>query len=226
MNLKITEFFDVDTHSFTYVVHDEKTLDAIVIDPVSGGIYKEFLSVKGLVLKGILDTHIHADHMTEVQPGVPYGVGNLFFKDFEVKHFGNISVKAIPTPGHTPYCMSYLIEDNLFTGDALFMPDYGTGRCDFPGGSAENLFHSITKNLYSLPDETKVFVGHDYCPNGRELAFQTTIGESKKSNKHVTELTAENNFVNFRRERDKTLQPPKDIERNIRFNITAGKPLL
>ena len=247
-DLKITEFFDMDTHSFTYVVHDENTRDAIVIDPVLGGAQKEFLVAKELNLKGILETHAHADHLTGSQelkksfPSALISIGKRIsevqktfgsmndnfdhlFTDSEVKSFGSITVKAIPTPGHTPCCMSYLIGDNVFTGDSLFMPDFGTGRCDFPGGSSECLFQSITKNLYTLPDETKVFVGHDYCPNGRELAFQTTIGESKKANKHVTQKTSVSEFVTFRSERDKTLEHPKDLERNIRFNICAGKAL-
>jgi len=97
------------------------------------------------------------------------------FKDFEEVSFGSLKMKAIPTPGHTPACMSYLFEDAVFTGDALFMPDYGTGRCDFPKGSAKDLYKSVTKNLYSLPNETRVFVGHDYSPNGREMKFETTI---------------------------------------------------
>lgn len=238
----------MDTHSFTYVVHDENTRDAIVIDPVLNGAQKEFLVATELNLKGILETHAHADHLTGSQElkklyptamvcigkriteiRVNFGVsGEGFehlFSDFEEKSFGSIKVKAIPTPGHTPCCMNYLIGENLFTGDSLFMPDFGTGRCDFPGGSAETLFHSITKNLYTLPESTNVFVGHDYCPDGRELAFQTTIGESKKSNKHVKSTTSESEFVKFRSERDKTLQAPKDLEKNIRFNINAGKSL-
>lgn len=236
----------MDTHSFTYVVHDENTRDAIVIDPVLGGAQKEFLVATELNLKGILETHAHADHLTGSQelkslyPSARICIGNritevrknfgvtgesfdLLFSDFEEMSFGSIKVKAIPTPGHTPSCMNYLIGENLFTGDSLFMPDFGTGRCDFPGGSAEALFHSITQNLYTLPESTKVFVGHDYCPDRRELAFQTTIGESKKSNKHVKSSTLENEFVKFRNERDKTLQVPKDLEKNIRFNINGGK---
>ncbi|MCB0348892.1 MAG: MBL fold metallo-hydrolase, partial [Bdellovibrionales bacterium] len=91
------------------------------------------------------------------------------FKDFEEVEFGSLKMKAIPTPGHTPACMSYLFGDAIFTGDALFMPDYGTGRCDFPKGSAKELYHSVSQNLYSLPDNTRVFVGHDYSPNGRDM---------------------------------------------------------
>ncbi|HLW57562.1 MAG TPA: hypothetical protein VKY27_09270, partial [Bacteriovoracaceae bacterium] len=109
------------------------------------------------------------------------------------------------------------------TGDALFMPDYGTGRCDFPKGSAKDLYHSVAKNLYSLPDETRVFVGHDYLPNGREMQFQTTIGESKKNNIQLTEKTSENEFVEFRESRDRTLKAPRLLLPSIQVNIDAGK---
>lgn len=246
--IQVTEFFDMDSHSFTYVVHVEETRDAIVIDPVLDGPEKDFLFADKLQLRGILETHVHADHLTGSQqlktvfPNAILCIGeritevqkifkatktdgsqfDYLFKDYETKTFGSISVKAIPTPGHTPCCLTYLIGSNAFTGDALFMPDFGTGRCDFPGGNAHSLFKSISE-LYRLDDATKVFVGHDYCPNGRELAFQTTIGESKKTNKHVTSSTSETEYVQFREGRDKTLDPPKNLERNIAFNICAGK---
>lgn len=252
--MKITEFYDMDTHSFTYVIHDEETSDAIVIDPILDGPEKDFLFARKLNLRGILETHIHADHLTGSQqlkkefPQAIHCIGHRItevqktFKeklhleqlktdgsqfdylltDHESKSFGSVNVKTIPTPGHTPCCLSFLVGKNIFTGDALFMPDFGTGRCDFPGGDPHRMFKSIT-DLYKLGEETKVFVGHDYCPNGRELAFQTTIGESKKSNKHIRSSTTEQEYVSFREERDKTLEPPKDLERNIAFNICAGK---
>ncbi len=144
------------------------------------------------------------------------------FKDFEDVDFGSLKLKAIPTPGHTPACMTYLIEDAAFTGDALFMPDYGTGRCDFPKGSASSLYHSVTSILYKLPDETRVFVGHDYLPNGREMRFQTTIGESKKSNIQLSKLTSEKDYVDFRTARDKTLSAPRLLLPSIQVNIAAG----
>ena len=131
-------------------------------------------------------------------------------------------MKAIPTPGHTPACMSYLFEDALFTGDALFMPDYGTGRCDFPSGSAKELYHSITKNLFSLPNQTRVFVGHDYSPNGREMRFETTIGESKEKNIQLKSITTESEFVEFRQGRDKTLKAPRLLFPSIQVNADAG----
>lgn len=144
------------------------------------------------------------------------------FKDFEEVQFGSLKMKAIPTPGHTPACMSYLFGDAVFTGDALFMPDYGTGRCDFPKGSAKNLYHSVSKNLFSLPDETRVFVGHDYSPNGREMKFETTIGESKKSNIQLKSQTTEAEFVAFREARDKTLKAPRLLLPSIQVNADGG----
>lgn len=148
---------------------------------------------------------------------------DYLLKDYEEINFGSLKMKAIPTPGHTPACMSYQFGDNIFTGDALFMPDYGTGRCDFPQGSSKSLYHSVAKNLYTLPDETKVYVGHDYSPNGREMKFQTTIGESKKSNIQLTANTTEQEFVSFRDARDKTLKAPRLLLPSIQVNIDAGK---
>lgn len=135
---------------------------------------------------------------------------------------GSIKVKTIFTPGHTPACSSYVIEDMVFTGDALFMPDYGTGRCDFPMGSAKDLYHSIHEKLYALPDETKVFTGHDYQPNGRELKYQSTIGESKAQNIQLKGETSEAEFVSFREARDATLSEPRLLLPSIQVNIDAG----
>lgn len=144
------------------------------------------------------------------------------FKDFEDIQFGSLTMRAIPTPGHTPACMSYLFGDVVFTGDALFMPDYGTGRCDFPKGSARDLYYSVSKNLYSLPDSTRVFVGHDYGPNGREIKFETTIGESKKNNIQLKATTSEAEYVDLREGRDKRLKAPRLLLPSIQVNIDAG----
>lgn len=144
------------------------------------------------------------------------------FKDFDEVQFGTLKLKAIPTPGHTPACMSYYFDGHVFTGDALFMPDYGTGRCDFPRGSAKDLYHSVIKNLYSLPDETKFYTGHDYSPNGREMRYQSTIGESKKSNIQIKPETPEAEFVSAREARDKTLNAPRLLLPSIQINIDAG----
>jgi glyoxylase-like metal-dependent hydrolase (beta-lactamase superfamily II) len=145
------------------------------------------------------------------------------FKDFEQVKFGSLQMRALPTPGHTPACMTYLFGDAAFTGDALFMPDSGTGRCDFPKGSAHDLYQSVMNTLYKLPNETRVFVGHDYSPNGREMRFQTTIGESKKSNIQLSEVTSEKDYVEFRAARDKTLNAPRLLLPSIQVNIAAGQ---
>jgi glyoxylase-like metal-dependent hydrolase (beta-lactamase superfamily II) len=143
-------------------------------------------------------------------------------KDFEEVNFGSLKMKALPTPGHTPACMSYQFEDHVFVGDTLFMPDYGTGRCDFPRGSAKDLYKSVSEILYTLPEDTKVYVGHDYLPDGREMRYQTTIGESKKSNIQLTNLTREKDYIEFRTTRDKTLKAPRLLLPSIQVNIAAG----
>jgi glyoxylase-like metal-dependent hydrolase (beta-lactamase superfamily II) len=140
----------------------------------------------------------------------------------ETLQVGPLEVKTIFTPGHTPACASYLIGDAVFTGDAIFMPDYGTGRCDFPAGCAEDLYDSIKNKLYELPDETRVFVGHDYQPGGREVKWQTTIGEEKKSNIHLKADTDKKDYVSFRNKRDATLDAPKILLPSVQFNIRAG----
>jgi glyoxylase-like metal-dependent hydrolase (beta-lactamase superfamily II) len=144
------------------------------------------------------------------------------FKAFEEVNFGSLKMRALPTPGHTPACMSYQFGGSIFVGDALFMPDYGTGRCDFPRGSAKDLYKSVSEILYSLPDTTKVFVGHDYSPGGREMKYQTTIGESKSSNIQLKIETSEREYVDFRTTKDKTLKAPRLLLPSIQVNIAAG----
>lgn len=264
---KITHFFDPDTFTITYLVVDEATKDTVIIDPVldfdppTGQItdrsIKEvvnFIESEKLFVRGILETHAHADHLSSSQilkkifPNAVLGIGekiklvqevfkghfninylktdgsqfDYLFKDFEEVSFGSLKMKAIPTPGHTPACMSYQFGDAVFTGDALFMPDYGTGRCDFPRGSARELFRSVSNNLYSLPNETRVFVGHDYSPNGREMKYMTTIGESKKNNIQLKEQTKEKDYIEFREKRDKSLKAPRLLLPSIQVNIDAG----
>ncbi|TNE90742.1 MAG: MBL fold metallo-hydrolase [Deltaproteobacteria bacterium] len=136
---------------------------------------------------------------------------------------GSLSFEVIHNPGHTPACISYHIEDALFTGDALFMPDFGTGRCDFPAGSATDLYESVTERLYALPDETRVFVGHDYGPGGRAIAWETTIGESKAKNKQLTVDTDREQFIQWRMERDATLSPPRLLFQSVQVNVRAGQ---
>jgi hypothetical protein len=128
----------------------------------------------------------------------------------------------IATPGHTPACASYEIGDAVFTGDALFMDDYGTGRCDFPKRSADAMYDSICR-LYELPDETRVFVGHDYLPDGRELRWETTIGASKDHNPQLNASTTRAAFVSMRTQRDATLEAPRLLFQSVQTNIDGGR---
>jgi glyoxylase-like metal-dependent hydrolase (beta-lactamase superfamily II) len=136
---------------------------------------------------------------------------------------GSLRVEVIPTPGHTPACVTYRIGDAVFTGDALFIEDYGTGRCDFPKGDASQLYTSVHDRLYKLPDETRVFVGHDYQPGGRPLRFETTIGASKKQNVQLRTETTRDEYVAFRRARDATLAAPTLLFPSVQVNIDAGR---
>ncbi len=148
---------------------------------------------------------------------------DVLVKDGQKFSLGDIVVTAIHTPGHTPACMSWLIGDAVFVGDTLFMPDYGTARCDFPGGSAETLYNSIQK-LFALPDETRVFLCHDYKAPGRdEYVWETTIGEEKRTNKHVGAGTDMDSFVKMRTERDAGLDMPKLILPSVQVNMRAGE---
>jgi glyoxylase-like metal-dependent hydrolase (beta-lactamase superfamily II) len=135
---------------------------------------------------------------------------------------GTLEVEVIATPGHTPACVTYRIGDAIFTGDALFMDDYGTGRCDFPKGSADALYDSIQK-LYELPDDTRVFVGHDYQPDGREVRWETTIGASKRQNPQLNATTTREQFVSFRQARDARLAAPALLFQSVQVNIDAGR---
>lgn len=265
---QIKTFFDKSTWTLTYVLWDEKTHDAIVIDPVldydqatsktsehSAKLVIDFLREKQLTLHFILETHAHADHLsgsqiikrefphaqiaigekiTKVQEifkevfGLPEDFktdGSQFdrlLKDGEEFSAGSIHIKTLFTPGHTPACASYLIDDHVFVGDALFMPDYGTGRCDFPAGSATQLYHSVHGRLYELPENTKVYTGHDYMPNGRPLKFTATIAEEKKENIQLKAETSLDDFVRFRTDRDQTLAAPKLLLPSVQVNIDAG----
>lgn len=148
---------------------------------------------------------------------------DLLLNDGQILDVKAFELKVIFTPGHTPACCSYLIKDLLFTGDALFMPDYGTGRCDFPLGSSKELYNSIHNKLYKLPDSTRFFTCHDYMPNGRDLQFESTIGDSKKNNIQLKDSTTEAQFIEFRDSRDMTLSAPKLLLPSIQINIDAGK---
>ncbi len=143
-------------------------------------------------------------------------------KDDEMVRAGSLSFKVLFTPGHTPACASYLFGDAIFTGDAIFLPDYGTGRCDFPQGDARSLYQSIVRRLYSLPEATRVFVGHDYQPGGRKMQCETTIAESKQRNIQLNAATTEEEFVQFRKVRDATLSAPRLLYPSVQINIAAG----
>ncbi len=142
--------------------------------------------------------------------------------DGEMLSAGSLTIEVIATPGHTPACVSLKIGDAVFTGDTLFTEDYGTGRCDFPRGSAEALYDSVQR-LYALPDDTRVFVGHDYQPGGREVRWQTTIGASKAKNPQLSATTTREAFVLLRRARDASLPAPRLLFPSVQVNVDAGR---
>ena len=144
------------------------------------------------------------------------------FKDGEVFAIGNLQAKVMHTPGHTPACVTYLVGDSAFVGDTLFMPDYGTARCDFPGGDAHVLFQSVHK-LYSLPPQTKLYLCHDYMPGGREPIWQTTVQAERDGNIQLSAQTTEDDFVAFRKKRDATLSMPALILPSVQINVRAGE---
>ena len=147
---------------------------------------------------------------------------DLLLDEGQELEVGSFQVRAMHTPGHTPAHMSWQIEDALFVGDTLFMPDYGTARCDFPGGSAEQLFDSIQR-IYALPESTRLFMCHDYQPGGRDLRFVTTVAEQKRSNIQLSERTTKQEYLNFRKRRDAQLDMPALILPAIQINIRGGE---
>ncbi|WP_269219821.1 MBL fold metallo-hydrolase [Brevundimonas vesicularis] len=211
------------------------------------------LRSQGLTLALVLETHAHADHLTaaahlRAATGVSIGIGGritqvqsafgpLFgaddvrpdgaafdhlYADGDAFALGDLRVEVIHTPGHTPACVSYQIGDAVFTGDTLFMPDYGTARTDFPGGDARTLYRSIQR-LLTLPDETRIFVGHDYLPQGRsDYRFETTVAEQRGQNIHIGGGVSEDAFVAMRQARDATLGAPQLILPSLQVNIRAG----
>ena len=143
-------------------------------------------------------------------------------KDGEEIHFGKLSFKALFVPGHTPACMAYQVGDAIFVGDTMFMPDVGTARCDFPGGDAHVLYQSM-KKILSFPPQTRLFMCHDYPPNGRPVQFETTVADEKKFNIHMYDGITEEQFIEMRKKRDATLEMPVLILPAIQVNIRAGE---
>lgn len=264
----VQDFFDDATNTFSYVVSDPKSKKCAIIDsvldydPASATTTTthadqiiEYVQREGLSVQWILETHVHADHMTasqylKEQLGGQIAMSNkiavvqetfsaiynldikyfnshqsfdYLFDDYEHFQIGELQAYNIPTPGHTLACLSYVIGDAVFVGDTLFMPDYGTARCDFPKGSASILFDSVQR-LYELPEHTRVFLCHDYKPEGRDhYVCETDIKTQKTSNIHLKQDTPKQQFVEMRQQRDATLAMPKLILPSIQVNMDGGK---
>ncbi|WP_300300051.1 MBL fold metallo-hydrolase [Ferrovibrio sp.] len=263
----VKAFFDETTFTVSYVVVDSSSMACAIVDsvldfdPASGRTHKDsadavtaYVQREGLKVEWILETHVHADHLsaapylkqklggrlgigfniTVVQNtfGKVFNAGTEFardgsqfdhlFADNETFSIGTIKARAIHTPGHTPACMAYVIGDAAFVGDTLFMPDYGTARCDFPGGDARQLYRSIHK-LFALPPETRLFMCHDYKAPGRdEYRWETTVAEERARNIHVRDGISEDEFVAMRTRRDATLDMPRLILPSVQVNMRAG----
>ena len=264
----VKAFFDESTNTFSYVVWDSATGKAAVIDSVldydavsgrtrrdSADALIDFVKAQSLEVQWVIDTHVHADHLSaapyvqsklggtlaigehirDVQEtfGRVFNAGADFardgsqfdhlFKDGERYRVGTIDAVAMHTPGHTPACMTHLIGDAAFVGDTLFMPDYGTARCDFPGGDARTLYRSIQR-IFALPDETRIFLCHDYKTANRDVfMYESTVGDERRSNIHVREGTDEDAFVHMRSTRDATLSMPRLLLPSVQVNMRAGQ---
>lgn len=262
----VEAFFDKATSTVSYVVYEGPGSACAIIDPVldydpqsgrtrtaSADQLLAFIQTKKLQVEWLLETHVHADHLSvaaylksrvggkiaigehirtvqtifkeifNLESGFPVDgsqFDHLFVAD-EVFFIGNLKVQALHVPGHTPADMAYLIGDAIFTGDALFMPDVGSARCDFPGGDARKLYQSV-RRILSLPDETRVFICHDYPPEGREVQWESTIAAQRASNIHINDSVTEQAFVAMRTAKDATLDMPKLILPSLQVNICAG----
>ena len=264
---EIRTFFDEATFTATHVGHDPATKRAAKDDSVldfdqaagrtshgSADAVIAYVREQGLTVDWLLETHAHADHLSDA----PYLQGELggtivigqaivtvqnvfagifnepesfardgsqfdrLMSDGEQFMLGGIPAMALHVPGHTPACLAYVIGDAVFVGDTLFMPDYGTARADFPGGDARTLFRSI-RRLMRLPEETRLFLCHDYLAPGRkDYVWETTIGAERQANIHVHDGIGEDEFVAMREERDRTLSMPRLILPSIQVNIRAG----
>ena len=263
----VRAFFDEITKTVSYIVSDPATGSCAVIDSLldydhaSGRTHTtsvdalfEYIKAEGFTVVWIIDTHVHADHLTaapvvKARLGGKTAIGehiaqvqrefsNVFnegqafhtdgsqfdhlFTDGESYNIGELNARAIHTPGHTPACMVHLIGDAVFVGDTLFMPDFGTARCDFPGGDASQLFRSIQK-IYQLPDDTRVFTCHDYkSPSRDHFAWETTVGDQKTKNIQINDGISEEEFVEMRTTRDAGLAKPQLIIPSVQVNMRAG----
>lgn len=264
---EVQGFFDPATNTISYVVADRETKQCAIIDsvmdfePHSATVSFEnadamvaYIKAKGYTVVWILETHVHADHLSaapylkeqlggqmaigkyivDVQEtfGKVFNEGTEFqrdgsqfdrlWSDGDTFSLGTIPAFVMHTPGHTPADMVYVIGDAVFAGDTLFMPDFGTARADFPGGSAKEMHDSIQK-IFTLPEEMRMFMCHDYLPEGRtEYQWETTVGEQKRSNVHLKEGDPEK-FIAMRTERDAQLGMPKLIIPSIQVNMRAGE---
>ncbi|KQU70154.1 MBL fold metallo-hydrolase [Aminobacter sp. DSM 101952] len=264
---KVEAFFDPATNTISYVVNDPSSSACAVIDSVMDIDYAagritydhadaiiDYIRKHGLKLEWIIETHVHADHLSaapyiQSALGGKIGIGDkimvvqdtfgkifnegtefqrdgsqfdALFEDGDTYKIGNMEAVAIYTPGHTPACMVHVMGDAAFVGDTLFMPDGGSARADFPGGDAATLYDSIQKVL-ALPNETRLFMCHDYGPNGRDIQWQTTVAAEKEHNIHVGKGATKEQFVNLRTERDATLAMPKLIIPSLQVNMRAGE---
>ncbi len=269
--LQVEGHFDPATWTVSYIVLDTSTKHCALVDsvldydPKSGrtshtSADRLIARVRelGATVQWILETHVHADHLsaaaylkqalggqlgigqhiTAVQKvfGALFNAGSDFardgrqfdhlFADGEAFAIGSLQARALHTPGHTPACMTYVVGDTsqsaAFVGDTLFMPDYGTARCDFPGGDARTLFRSINKVL-SLPPETQLYMCHDYQPGGRDVQFVSTVADEREHNVHVRNGISEEEFVAMRHARDATLGMPTLILPSVQVNMRAGQ---
>lgn len=260
-------FFDPATNTISYVVRDPASDACAVIDSVMDIDYAAgrityghadeiiaFITAKGWRLDWLIETHVHADHLSAApyiqgKLGGKIGIGenitlvqetfgkifnegtefqrdgsqfDALFKDGDTYAIGTMQAVAMHTPGHTPACMTHVIGDAAFVGDTLFMPDGGSARADFPGGDAGELYDSIQKVL-ALPDQMRLFMCHDYGPNGRDIRWETTVAEEKAHNIHVGQGRTREDFIRFRTERDATLGMPKLIIPSLQVNMRAGE---
>ena len=260
-------FFDGATNTISYVLRDPASDACAVIDSVmdidyaAGRITHDhadcmiaFIREKGWRLEWLIETHVHADHLSaapyiQQRLGGKIGIGakitvvqdtfgkifnegtefqrdgsqfDALFEDGDTYTIGTMKAQAIHTPGHTPACMTHVVGDAAFVGDTLFMPDGGSARADFPGGDAGELYDSIQKVL-ALPEETRLYMCHDYGPNGRDIRWETTVAEEKEHNIHVGRGATKDQFVTFRTERDTTLAMPKLIIPALQVNMRAGE---